>query len=166
MDQLPRIVKDMMQVPLHLVGGRNRQVRIPGVHREGRPRSSSILQGPVWLELGTWDLEMAGVEGGAGLGKRQPETGMSDPDSARTRRCNPPKKNRVSKLLGTCLPIFLLDPIASASSGLGVSHHPSGTGSLDLYYRTRPQDWPCTSSSRTALVPNPPLCPLEGYLDR
>lgn len=35
MGQLPRIVKDIMQVPLHLVGGRNRQVRIPGVHREG-----------------------------------------------------------------------------------------------------------------------------------
>lgn len=78
MGQLPRIVKDMMQVPLHLVGGRSRQVRTPG--------GGEVLQctpGP--CVVGAWDLEMAGVEGGAGLGKRQPETGTSDPDPARPR---------------------------------------------------------------------------------
>lgn len=41
--------------------------------------------------VGTWDLEMAGVESGAGLGKKQPGTGKSDPDSARSRGCNPSK---------------------------------------------------------------------------
>lgn len=82
MGQLPRIVKDIMQVPLYLVGGRNRQV-----HREGGPRSSSTLQGLCGWNLGLGD---GGLESGAGLGKKQPETGMSDPDPARTRGCNPP----------------------------------------------------------------------------
>lgn len=78
-----------MQVPLHLVGGRNRQVRIPGGAQGG---GAEVLQyAPGWLELGSRDLEMAGAGCGAGLGKRQPGTGMSDPGSARTRGATRPK---------------------------------------------------------------------------
>lgn len=130
-DQLPRIVKDMMQVPRTLLAAETVRYEYQGAHREGGPRSSSMLQGPVWLELGSRDLEMAGAGCRAGLGKSNPRPACR----TRTRPGPggaPAQKLSVSKLLGARLPIFLLDPIASAPSDLGVSHHPFGTRSLDL----------------------------------
>lgn len=65
MTSFPGLFKDVMQVPLHLVGGRNRQVRIPG-GRTGRGG-----RGPP-VALCGWNLENGdgGLESGAGLGEK------------------------------------------------------------------------------------------------
>lgn len=87
MGQLPRIVKDICKCRCTSLAAETVRYEYQGGAQGGGPRSSSALQVPVWLELGLGD---GGLESGAGLGKKQPETGMSDPDSARTRGCNPP----------------------------------------------------------------------------